>query len=122
MIRVLVRNCGRSDDGREAVLRQDVRAGSCFRWPDPDQQFYGRATGLLTITPGTKFAVKIANGLVFFRSNELELCLHFRLLPVLPARVDIDIDLLPSEVDEGTEFSSPPPRPLKPPQQEVTPQ
>lgn len=120
MTRVLVRTCGRSDDGREAVLRQDIAAGSCFRWPDPDEQFGGRATGLLTITPGRRFAVSVADSLVFFQSPDLELCLHFRLMPVLPARVDIDIDLLPGEVDEGTEFRSPP-QPLNP-LREVTPQ
>jgi len=123
VIRVLVRACGRSDDGRDAVLRQDVLAGSCFRWPDPDEQFFTRATGLLTIRPGTGFSVVVADGLVFLHSAELarELCLHFHLLPVLPARVDLEIELLPSEVDEGTEFSSPP-RPLDSPQPEVTPQ
>lgn len=125
MTRIFLRACGRSDDGQSAVLRQDTPEGSCFLWPDPDQQFSGRVTGLLTLAPGATFRVRRAGSLVFFRSAAAELCLYFDLLPelLLSDQVTVEIDLLPSEVDEGTEFQRPPPPAPQPvPKPEVRPQ
>jgi hypothetical protein len=112
---VLVRCCGRSDDGQYAVLRQEHIGGDSFLWEDPDggpsspPDFEGFTTGRLRIHDGREFAVTVAGGRVFFRSPRATFSLYFRLLPAFPSRVDIEVDAMPGEVDEGTEFRPAPP-------------
>lgn len=120
-VNVLVRTCGRSDDGRHAVLRQEHDRGASFLWPDADDgpenppDFDGFTRGLLTIRDGREFDVRVAGSRVFFKSPRADLSLFFDLLPKFPPRVDIEIDSLPGEVDEGTEFRPPPAQPTRNP-------
>jgi hypothetical protein len=97
--------CGRTDDGRFAVLRQGEQR---MRWPDPDRALDAEGLVRMTISPGRQFAVRGAGSAVFFTSTELEFCLFFPdLLPALPARCDVTCELLPAEVNEGSEEAIP---------------
>ncbi|WP_211302570.1 hypothetical protein [Nannocystis exedens] len=98
---------GRSDDGRFHVLQQETVGGPIFRWPARGEDAAG-AAALITIRPASAaststFEVLRAGGYLFFRSPHLEVPLFFDLLPALPPAVEVSLELLPAEVNEGVE-------------------
>ncbi|MCY1062126.1 hypothetical protein [Nannocystis sp. SCPEA4] len=98
---------GRSDDGRFHVLQQETVGGPIFRWPARGEDAAGTAA-LITIRPASStssnpFEVLRAGSYLFLRTSHIEIPLFFDLLPALPPAVEVSLELLPAEVNEGVE-------------------